>query len=77
MGGALPFASIFIEMYFVFTSFWGFKVYYVYGFMLLVFGILLIVTVCVDIVCIYFLLNGEDYRWCVLRPNPASRLPVV
>ncbi|RLM69467.1 transmembrane 9 superfamily member 1 [Panicum miliaceum] len=50
MGGLLPFGSIFIEMYFVFTSFWNYKVYYVYGFMLLVFVILIIVTICVTIV---------------------------
>lgn len=63
LGGVLPFGSIFIEMYFIFTSFWAYKIYYVYGFMLLVFIILAIVTVCVTIVCTYFLLNAEDYRW--------------
>ncbi|CAD7083462.1 unnamed protein product [Hermetia illucens] len=63
LGGVLPFGSIFIEMYFIFTSFWAYKIYYVYGFMLLVFCILMIVTVCVTIVCTYFLLNAEDYRW--------------
>ncbi|XP_066957808.1 transmembrane 9 superfamily member 3 [Macrobrachium rosenbergii] len=63
LGGILPFGSIFIEMYFIFTSFWAYKIYYVYGFMLLVFVILLIVVVCVTIVCAYFLLNAEDYRW--------------
>ena len=51
--------------YFIFTSFWAYKIYYVYGFMLLVFLILTIVTVCVTIVCTYFLLNAEDYRWYV------------
>lgn len=62
-GGLLPFGSIFIEMYFVFTSFWNYKVYYVYGFFLLVFLILLAVTVCVTIVGTYFLLNAENYQW--------------
>ena len=52
-----------INRYFIFTSFWAYKIYYVYGFMLLVFVILAIVTVCVTIVCTYFLLNAEDYRW--------------
>mmetsp|Transcript_21028 Transcript_21028/g.26829 ORF Transcript_21028/g.26829 Transcript_21028/m.26829 type:complete len:609 (-) Transcript_21028:861-2687(-) len=61
--GWLPFGSIFIEMYFIFTSFWNYKFYYVYGFMLLVFIILAIVSVCVTIVAVYFLLNAEDYRW--------------
>mmetsp|Transcript_64934 Transcript_64934/g.153482 ORF Transcript_64934/g.153482 Transcript_64934/m.153482 type:complete len:301 (+) Transcript_64934:70-972(+) len=63
LGGVLPFGSIFIEMYFIFTSFWNYKFYYVYGFMLLVIIILIIVTSCVTIVVTYFLLNAEDYRW--------------
>ncbi|OBS72307.1 hypothetical protein A6R68_13114, partial [Neotoma lepida] len=50
LGGILPFGSIFIEMYFIFTSFWAYKIYYVYGFMMLVLVILCIVTVCVTIV---------------------------
>jgi transmembrane 9 superfamily protein 3 len=58
-GGLLPFGSIFIEMYFVFTSFWAYKIYFVYGFMLLVLVILTIVTICVTIVCSYLLLNSE------------------
>lgn len=63
IGGTLPFGSIFIEMYFIFTSFWNYKFYYVYGFSLLVLAILIIVTVSVSIVATYFLLNAEDYRW--------------
>jgi len=61
--GWLPFGSIFIEMYFIMTSFWNYKFYYVYGFMLLVFLLLIVVSVCVTIVGVYFLLNAEDYRW--------------
>ncbi|KAL2933805.1 Transmembrane 9 superfamily member 1, partial [Bienertia sinuspersici] len=61
-GGLLPFGSLFIEMYFAFTPFWNYKVYYVYGFILLVFLILVIVTVCVMIVGMYFLLNAENYH---------------
>jgi transmembrane 9 superfamily protein 3 len=63
LSGLLPFGSIFIEMYFVFTSFWNYKYYYVYGFMMLVFIILVVVSICVTIVSTYFLLNAEDYRW--------------
>jgi len=61
--GLLPFGSIFIEMYYIFNSFWNYKFYYVYGFMLLVFLILTIVTICVTIVACYLLLNSEDRRW--------------
>ena len=63
LGGVLPFGSIFIELYFVFTSFWNYKFYYVYGFMLLVYVILILVTMCLSVVSTYYLLNAEDYRW--------------
>ena len=63
VSGILPFGSIFIEMYFIFTSFWSYKFYYVYGFMLLVYLILAMVTVCTTIVSVYFLLNSENYHW--------------
>mmetsp|Transcript_7202 Transcript_7202/g.18399 ORF Transcript_7202/g.18399 Transcript_7202/m.18399 type:complete len:249 (+) Transcript_7202:116-862(+) len=62
-GGLLPFGSVFIEMYFLFTSFWNYKVYYVYGFMLLAFLILMIVSACISVVGTYFLLNAENHRW--------------
>ncbi|KAJ1440490.1 hypothetical protein B484DRAFT_149063, partial [Ochromonadaceae sp. CCMP2298] len=61
--GVLPFGSIFIEMYFIFTAFWSYKFYYVYGFMLLVCIILSMVTVCTTIVSVYFILNIENYKW--------------
>ncbi len=61
--GILPFGSIFIEMYFMFTSFWSYKFYYVYGFMLLVYIILVMVTICTTIVSVYFVLSSENYNW--------------
>merc|ERR1712106_239702 len=71
-----PFGSIFIEMYFIFTSFWAYKIYYVYGFMLLVFLILLTVTVCVTIVSptSYSMLRttgGSGQHSCQLGPQLA------
>ncbi|TPX54772.1 hypothetical protein PhCBS80983_g05768 [Powellomyces hirtus] len=63
LAGVFPFASIFIELYFVFQSFWTVRIYYVYGFMFLVFIMLLIVAACVSIVSTYLLLNNEDHRW--------------
>jgi len=61
--GVLPFGSIFIEMYFIFSSFWSYKVYYVYGFMFLVYVILTLVTLCCTVVSTYALLNSENWRW--------------
>ena len=63
VSGVLPFGSIFIEMYFIFTAFWSYKFYYVYGFMLLVYAILTLVTICTTIVSVYFVLNAENYNW--------------
>ena len=63
ISGLLPFGSIFIEMYFVFTAFWSYKFYYVYGFLLLVYCILVMVTICTTIVATYFVLNSENHRW--------------
>jgi transmembrane 9 superfamily protein 3 len=63
VSGVLPFGSIFIEMYFMFTAIWSYKFYYVYGFMLLMFFILTIVTVNTTIVAVYFILNSENHHW--------------
>ncbi|KAI0988117.1 hypothetical protein GJ496_007598 [Pomphorhynchus laevis] len=61
--GILPSGSAFIEIYFILTSFWAYKMYYVFEFMLLVYIMLIIVTMSVSVICTYFLLNAEDYRW--------------
>lgn len=63
LAGFLPFGSIFIETYFIFSSFSTYKFYYVFGFMFAVYLILTITTSCVTIVSTYFLLNSEDHRW--------------
>eukprot|EP00727_Mastigamoeba_balamuthi_P010836 m51a1_g6375 Transmembrane 9 superfamily member 3 (579) ;mRNA; f:137850-140246 len=63
LGGLLPFGAVFIEMFFVFAGLWHYKYYYVYGFLLLVYLVLLVVTACVNVIATYYLLNTEDYRW--------------
>jgi transmembrane 9 superfamily protein 3 len=59
LAGFLPFGSIFIETYFIFSSFSTYKFYYVFGFMFAVYVILALTTACVTIVSTYFLLNSE------------------
>jgi transmembrane 9 superfamily protein 3 len=63
LGGILPFSSIYVEIYYIFTSFWNYKFYYVYGFTLMTFVLLAISIACVAIVVTYATLNSEDYRW--------------
>jgi len=61
--GLLSFGSIFIELYYVLTSLWNYKVYHVYGFLLAVYAILTVVVSMTTIIVVYFCLNAENYLW--------------
>ncbi|KAJ3102717.1 hypothetical protein HDU97_000330 [Phlyctochytrium planicorne] len=63
MGGILPFGAIFIELYFILSSIWTHKIYYVFGFLFVVFMILVITCSEVTILMCYFHLCAEDYHW--------------
>ncbi|KAJ8629625.1 hypothetical protein MRB53_022948 [Persea americana] len=61
--GTLPFGTLFIELFFILSSIWLGRFYYVFGFLLVV--LLLLVTVCaeVSVVLTYMHLCVEDWRW--------------
>eukprot|EP00756_Hemistasia_phaeocysticola_P041359 Hpha_TRINITY_DN16911_c4_g4::TRINITY_DN16911_c4_g4_i1::g.52381::m.52381/K17086/TM9SF2_4; transmembrane 9 superfamily member 2/4 len=61
--GIIPFGAAFIELRFILSSIWQGMVYYVFGFLSLVFGVMVITTVLTTIVCIYYQLVFEDHRW--------------
>ena len=42
VGGVLPFGAVFIELFFILSSVWLHQYYYVFGFLLIVFLILLV-----------------------------------
>jgi transmembrane 9 superfamily protein 2/4 len=63
LGGVVPFGAVFIELFFILTSIWMHKFYYVFGFLLLVFLILIITCAEISIVMCYFHLCTEDYHW--------------
>ena len=63
IGGFLPFSSISVEMYYIFSTMWGRQIYTLYGILLLVFFILISMTICISVVQTYFQLRGGDYRW--------------
>ncbi|KAG0486836.1 hypothetical protein HPP92_008931 [Vanilla planifolia] len=63
IGGILPFGAVFIELFFILTSIWLNQFYYIFGFLFLVFLILLITCAEITIVLCYFQLCSEDYHW--------------
>ena len=62
-GGALPFAAVFIELFFILSSIWHHQVYYVFGILFLVVCIALVTCAEVSVVLCYFQLCAEDYEW--------------
>ena len=63
VGGILPFGAVFIELYFIMSSVWLQRFYYVFGFLALVLLILLITCAEMAIVLCYFQLCNENYLW--------------
>jgi len=63
IGGILPFGSCFVELYYIMASVWMDYYYYVFGFLLLVFLILLITCAEITVLFTYFQLCSEDYHW--------------
>lgn len=61
--GVLPFGAAFIELVYILSSFWQGRVYYVFGFLGLVFIIVFITAAEVAIVMVYLQLCFEDYNW--------------
>lgn len=63
IGGILPFGAVFVQLFFIFSAIWGHQFYYIFGFLFLVFVILVMSCAEVAIVMCYFQLCSEDYRW--------------
>lgn len=63
MGGILPFGCIFIQLFFILNSIWSHQLYYMFGFLFLVFCILVVTCSEATILLCYFHLCAEDYHW--------------
>lgn len=63
LAGILPFGAVFIELVFILSSLWQGRVYYVFGFLALVFVIAVITCAEISVVIVYFQLCYEDHHW--------------
>ncbi|GJN22072.1 hypothetical protein PR202_gb09605 [Eleusine coracana subsp. coracana] len=61
--GTLPFGTLFIELFFILSSIWLGRFYYVFGFLLVVLLLLVVVCAEVSVVLTYMHLCSEDWRW--------------
>ena len=63
IAGVFPFASIAVELYFIYTSLWFNKIYYMFGFLLFSFLLLTFTTALVTILTTYHSLCLENWKW--------------
>ncbi|TPX38340.1 hypothetical protein SmJEL517_g00321 [Synchytrium microbalum] len=64
IAGLIPFAVIFLELFFILKSVWqAEQFYYMFGFLGVVFLLLVITCIEITIVIVYFQLSSEDYTW--------------
>eukprot|EP00186_Timspurckia_oligopyrenoides_P003780 CAMPEP_0182443002 /NCGR_PEP_ID=MMETSP1172-20130603/1849_1 /TAXON_ID=708627 /ORGANISM="Timspurckia oligopyrenoides, Strain CCMP3278" /LENGTH=511 /DNA_ID=CAMNT_0024638135 /DNA_START=324 /DNA_END=1859 /DNA_ORIENTATION=- len=63
VAGILPFGVVFMELVFILNSIWQNQVYYMFGFLFLVFIILSLTCAEMSIVFTYLVLSNEDYKW--------------
>ncbi|ORY12661.1 endosomal P24A protein-like protein [Clohesyomyces aquaticus] len=63
LAGVLPFGAIFVELYFIMNSIWFSKVYYMFGFLFICYGLMIMTSAAVTVLMIYFLLLAENYHW--------------
>ncbi|KAM0286512.1 hypothetical protein ACHAQH_000940 [Verticillium albo-atrum] len=61
--GLLPFGAIFVELYFIMSSVWFSRIYYMFGFLFLSYGLMIVTCAAVTILMVYFLLCAENYNW--------------
>ncbi|PRQ20439.1 putative nonaspanin (TM9SF) [Rosa chinensis] len=55
--------TVYIELYYIFASVWGHRIYTIYSILFIVFLILLLVTVFITVALTYFQLAAEDHEW--------------
>jgi len=63
IGGVLPFGACFVELFFILSTLWTGFYYYMFGFLFIVFSILVITCAEITLLFCYFQLCAENYHW--------------
>lgn len=63
MCGLFPFGSIAVELYFIYSSIWFNRIYYMFGFLFFCFILMILTTGLISVLSIYYTLCGENYKW--------------
>lgn len=58
-----PLGAVFMEMKFILSSLWQGMVYYVFGFLAIVFVVWIITVALTSIIAVYYMLCYENHRW--------------
>ena len=61
--GVIPFAAAYVELFFIMTSLWMDHFYYVFGFTLIVYLILIVTCAEATVLLVYYQLCAENHRW--------------
>jgi len=61
--GCIPFAAAYVELFFIMTSLWMDQFYYVFGFTLIVYLLLLLTCIEITVLAVYYQLCLENHRW--------------
>jgi transmembrane 9 superfamily protein 2/4 len=63
LAGIIPFVAAYVELFFIMTSLWMDQFYYVFGFTLMVYVIMIITCAEVTVLLVYYQLCAENHRW--------------
>lgn len=63
ISGIFPFGSIAVEMYFIYSSLWFNRIFYMFGFLFFCFTLMILTTSLISILMIYYTLCSENYKW--------------
>eukprot|EP00522_Entomoneis_paludosa_P018232 CAMPEP_0172449448 /NCGR_PEP_ID=MMETSP1065-20121228/8152_1 /TAXON_ID=265537 /ORGANISM="Amphiprora paludosa, Strain CCMP125" /LENGTH=572 /DNA_ID=CAMNT_0013201127 /DNA_START=1 /DNA_END=1716 /DNA_ORIENTATION=+ len=63
LAGAIPFVAAYVELFFIMTSLWMDQFYYVFGFTLIVYIIMIVTCAEVTVLLVYYQLCAENHRW--------------